>query len=352
MVELNEAGIRHGALRGRIPGYKIPQARALRAFFAAPQLWTLRDTGALRLFFGEPRENSFTVDADGTRILLWFDRAADSGGVDGLYWPDFAGRARVLAWSLTNEPHLMALSEALGVALLPVTDDTAPVPHDPDGIWLDFAIEDGGYEDVPLSVRASGGMRVPAGWLERLLAKADPPYDDEPLPLGNWNRLASTVKLVLPGPTLRPDEWQNLRPGDVLVVGNRQRLSMAEVHASGRAWPVAAVPKGWSVQGEYRELIPETATMTDPQDGADMLAEDDTPRPPTAHNLPVQVEFELGRMQMTVGELSALQPGFVFTLPTQVEGANVHILANGQRMGRGELVAVGDTLGIRLVSWS
>lgn len=89
---------------------------------------------------------------------------------------------------------------------------------------------------------------------------------------------------------------------------------------------------------------------TDELDGVE--GEPAEPRPPTAHNLPVQVDFHLGSMQLTVGELANLQPGYVFTLPVQVEGANVDIRANGQRVGRGELVAVGDTLGVRLVSWS
>jgi len=69
-------------------------------------------------------------------------------------------------------------------------------------------------------------------------------------------------------------------------------------------------------------------------------------------SLPVLVEFELGRLELTVGELAGLQPGYVFPLPAFVEGANVTIRANGRASGRGELVAVGDTLGVRLVSWS
>lgn len=71
-----------------------------------------------------------------------------------------------------------------------------------------------------------------------------------------------------------------------------------------------------------------------------------------AHNLPVNLEFELGQVQMSLGELANLQPGYVFALPAQLEGANVTIRANGRVTGRGEMVAVGDTLGVRLLSWS
>ena len=71
-----------------------------------------------------------------------------------------------------------------------------------------------------------------------------------------------------------------------------------------------------------------------------------------ARKLPVKIEFEIGRIEMSVGELSTLQSGYVFALPAHLEGANVVIRANGRAAGRGEVVAVGDTLGVRLLSWS
>ena len=61
-----------------------------------------------------------------------------------------------------------------------------------------------------------------------------------------------------------------------------------------------------------------------------------------ARQLPVDVSFEIGRTELRVGELSALQPGYVFPLAAQLEGANVTIRANGQAVGRGEVVAVGE----------
>lgn len=341
-------------LRDRLPRMQPAQARAIRSFFAAPQIWTLRDNGALRLYDGRARDNAFPVDAEGTRILLAFDEIGDAPGVDGLHWPDFQGRSRVLAWALSNEPHLMALSEALGVALLPVTDASTPkAGYDADGLWLEFTIEDGGYDDQPQVLRSSGALRIPAGWLGRLLAKADPPYDDEPLPLDRWNDLPEPVALVFAGPALRQPDWAGLRAGDVLVLGSRAHPPQVEARSASRAWPVRPGPNGWEISGEFRTLIQETSTMSDETDELDGVeGESAEPRPPTAHNLPVQVDFHLGSMQLTVGELANLQPGYVFTLPVQVEGANVDIRANGQRVGRGELVAVGDTLGVRLVSWS
>lgn len=70
-----------------------------------------------------------------------------------------------------------------------------------------------------------------------------------------------------------------------------------------------------------------------------------------ARNLPVQLAFDVGRVEVSIGDLAALQPGYVFALPAQLQGANVTIRANGRIAGRGEVVAVGDTLGVRLLAW-
>src|SRR3546814_2233848 len=61
-------------------------------------------------------------------------------------------------------------------------------------------------------------------------------------------------------------------------------------------------------------------------------------------NLPVQLAFDIGRLEVSVGDLASLQPGYVFALPAQLQGANVTIRANGRTAGRGEVVAVGDTI--------
>ena len=55
---------------------------------------------------------------------------------------------------------------------------------------------------------------------------------------------------------------------------------------------------------------------------------------------------------LRLSDIAGLQPGYVFALPAHLEGANVTIRANGRVAGQGELVAVGDTLGVRLLSWS
>lgn len=69
-----------------------------------------------------------------------------------------------------------------------------------------------------------------------------------------------------------------------------------------------------------------------------------------ADNIPVSLDFDLGNLALPLGELAALKPGYVFELPGGLEKVRVVIRANGTRVGVGELVAVGDVLGVQLVA--
>ena len=72
----------------------------------------------------------------------------------------------------------------------------------------------------------------------------------------------------------------------------------------------------------------------------------------SAPKIPVALEFELGAVDTSLRELAQIEPGYVFDLPLQLDHAVVTIRSAGRRIGRGELVAVDDTLGVRLIEWS
>lgn len=64
--------------------------------------------------------------------------------------------------------------------------------------------------------------------------------------------------------------------------------------------------------------------------------------------LELRVRFDLGETPTTYGALAALEPGYVFDLRVPPEGA-VQISAGETPLGTGELVRVGDSLGVRVV---
>jgi len=64
-------------------------------------------------------------------------------------------------------------------------------------------------------------------------------------------------------------------------------------------------------------------------------------------SLPVQLVLELGRLQLTVGELRQLAPGMLLPIAHPVDDS-VDVVVNGKRIGRAGLVRTGDGLGVRI----
>lgn len=356
------AQARTTSLRGRIPALSAAQAEAMRKLFASAVCWPLRDERMLCLAPPLSRKGMggvFELEGEGSTLALRFDAAQTPRADVSLPWSDYSGRSRLLAWSLAHEAALVRLSEAIGVPLLPVAEvpADADITADADASWFGFTLED--MYEPPAGVLPQytrGDMCLPLAWLERLLARAEPLDPDNPQPdLAAWLDLPLPVSVRCAGPMLPPAEWEQLRIGDVIVTGSRTHPPALQAQVNGRRWTLAAAAEGWRIDGEMQTIptwMERSAMNEDTESPDEGVADDGGADDSALRSLPVLVEFELGRLELTVGELAALQPGYVFALPAYVEGSSVTIRANGRACGRGELVAVGDTLGVRLVSWS
>lgn len=64
-------------------------------------------------------------------------------------------------------------------------------------------------------------------------------------------------------------------------------------------------------------------------------------------DIPVKLLFELGRVELSLAEIRQLAPGALIPVQRPLE-EGVDILANGRRIGRGNLVQIGASLGIRI----
>lgn len=65
----------------------------------------------------------------------------------------------------------------------------------------------------------------------------------------------------------------------------------------------------------------------------------------------LSLTLELGKIEITLSELLKLQPGNALELPFRPE-AGVHLVLHGKRIGRGELVQVGDSVVVRILELS
>lgn len=68
---------------------------------------------------------------------------------------------------------------------------------------------------------------------------------------------------------------------------------------------------------------------------------------PEVDGLPVHLRFEVGEKRIPVDELQQLQAGYTFELETALEEP-VTIRANGKSVGKGELVKIGERVGVRV----
>ncbi len=76
--------------------------------------------------------------------------------------------------------------------------------------------------------------------------------------------------------------------------------------------------------------------------------EEEAPPGTEVENLPVNLVFVAGELQVPFGELRAHGPGFVYELEGAVS-SQVEIRANGRAIGVGELVELEGRFGVRIL---
>jgi len=189
------------------------------------------------------------------------------------------------------------------------------------------------------------------GWIdliERRLALHRPPL---PRRLGD---ILVPGYLLVGEKRLAIGKLKRLRPGDVVLRFASHGLQELE----GRS-PVPALELHWGPGGTHRYVAratldgPQLVLDTDPA----MTYQNDRPDSdmPDAQTqtsideLDLPVRFEIETVALPLAQLSALRAGYVVELPRTIRDARVRLVSYGQLIGSGELVTVGEQLGVRIV---
>ena len=301
---------------------------------------------------------SFTMPAAilrGVQEELWISLRED-GLCERLghrEWWDYDSEARVLAWTLAHRVLVESLGKLLREAVFPIawSDGQRQPPQDAQNVVLAFSIvaADGRSStgQLGLSPAMTARLATAVGW------QRHPMSDDE------WNALPVTTRIELRGPPMPLAELIPTRTGDVLVLGRRTRcwralrvtcfsgtdLSGTDSATVLDAWTASYEEDRLQLTGAAHEIPTETTMQ-------EQLSEE---TPVTAHasalaGVPVVLDFEVGSLSLPLGKIGALKPGYVLQLPMRLEEARVIIRANGVRIGHGELVAVGDVLGVQVLA--
>jgi len=165
-----------------------------------------------------------------------------------------------------------------------------------------------------------------------------------------FDTLQLPVSFELGSTPIQLREISSIRPGD--IVGIEQWRS------SGSGIVVTAALGG--PKGPFLSAVAEGSRIT-VQQSRDSAMKPDTPADPAVAadnvaNLPldrldaleVTLRFEVGELSLSLGELKSIRAGHVFDLAQPLNRSPVRILAHGNVLGKGYLVAIGDRLGVRV----
>ncbi|WFP65777.1 MULTISPECIES: type III secretion system cytoplasmic ring protein SctQ [unclassified Mesorhizobium] len=140
-------------------------------------------------------------------------------------------------------------------------------------------------------------------------------------------------------------ELQSLQADDVVLFSDATEERMATLVIAERLFaPVALTAAGPQLLAAPTAIAGSNWEWTMNQ----KTSPPDTLEESTLDELSVALAFEIGRTAMPLGEVRQLAPGAIVSLADVAE-ATVDILANGRRVGRGEIVRIGESLGVRIV---
>lgn len=159
----------------------------------------------------------------------------------------------------------------------------------------------------------------------------------------------------LPAKKITSPNYERLRLGDVVLITGERNGSIpfrgcipGVLNFSGTLSTVAGGTSSRSVIESMGR-----SNMTSDHDLSGSTPNDypgEECKPLSAESLPVTLQISLGRHRMTLGELQHLAPGSTLEFDIDLS-APVDITANGTPVGRGNLIRIGDHVGVQLAEW-
>jgi type III secretion protein Q len=326
------------------------------------------------------------LDAPRNAVLHWRCDARDAAALEGCTRYRFRVGAHAGWLGLSEIAHAMLLKESqparlplelrcvlLADALAGAVDAleqatrqrfewTLPEPHDPAATALrldafdplqclcfDLALADASQRAGIGFVRMDDAQALDdlsRSWQPAPRPGALPPAFALPLSfeLGRTPLRLHELRTIEPGDIVAIEQWQSHGEGIVctLVLGPGQRTSV-RARADGSTLTVMDDGK------EFRMTTHSTDTSNETEATADASSPAGLDR---LDSMEVALRFEVGDLRVSLRELRSLQAGHVFDLGQPLNRCTVRILAHGNLLGSGHLVAVGDRLGVRVAEFA
>ncbi|WP_205394744.1 type III secretion system cytoplasmic ring protein SctQ [Xanthomonas hydrangeae] len=167
-----------------------------------------------------------------------------------------------------------------------------------------------------------------------------------PSPLPAWlGALQLSTRLRIGQRTAAAALLQSLRPGDVLL----HALGPAPVRSGELLW---GIPGGALLRAPVRLNPQQMILETAPTMQHDTPESDPSPSTTDVAALELPVHLEVDQLALSLSVLSGLQPGQILELSVPVDQADIRLVVYGQTIGIGRLLAVGEHLGVQILSMS
>jgi len=171
-----------------------------------------------------------------------------------------------------------------------------------------------------------------------------------------WHLLPVALGVRLGSMRLPLRELRQLRAGSALRLdAPLQRGRIVATLIIGRGPPVARVvvrDDRLQVVESFSAARPRSPQMHTPiRDDLDIKPPEGAEIELPLDDLEVELTFDSGELRLSLSGLSGLRTGSVLSLGQRVADHVITVRANGQILGRGEFIELGDELAVRLTQW-
>ncbi|WP_377155127.1 FliM/FliN family flagellar motor switch protein [Roseateles sp. UC29_93] len=143
---------------------------------------------------------------------------------------------------------------------------------------------------------------------------------------------------------------RGLRPGDTVLAGGQPALLRCGVGRALRA-SLHIDPQEFTVHLAEPPALTDDPAAHEAGHMAAQLSGESTEAPRSAGSLDelqLPVAFELDTARVSLAELASMQPGYAVELDVPLREATVRLVCHGRTLGQGQLIAIGDHLGVRI----
>jgi flagellar motor switch/type III secretory pathway protein FliN len=281
-----------------------------------------------------------TFRSDDLQLALALD--GDAVGLDSaqLDWRDYSGETQLIAWTAVHEPLIGLLRTVFQCDLVPEGIEDCDAPPAGSHVRVGFEIhrQEGALVVAGLVTLATGSVRSLAERSDVLPSQRH----------GALGGVKAEFRLHLDEVEIHPDEIACIERGAIVRVDNRTLAAGDQARISITAGSVRVIADVAGLRATVAGFAPAPHAIHNGDFRMTDSHPDEAQASILADALPVRLTFCAGAVTLPFGKVSDIAPGYVFELDKALDDRAIAVLANDVPIASGELVTLGDLVGVRI----